>query len=206
MAPITRNRSDRSIIDLTEDVDDLDVDLAPPSPPRPTIANRVMQPRRRNRDGSASTSTGTVTSGSGSRSRGGSARPATRITRASSAVNGSGNADSSGTTTAGRDDEEVVGATRKRPTIVHRGSSSESSIVALEEGPEGMERVDLKRRRLDKGKGRATSADLIPHIEFGGDAERVAGLVQDDTEEEEGDGKVNGVPEEELLASFRESG
>jgi hypothetical protein len=85
-------------------------------------------------------------------------------------------------------------------------SSSGSSIVALEEPPEGMILPAAKRQKLNKGKGRATSADILT---FDEDDERrmLGGTVQAESEamETEGDAGVIGEPEENLLASFRES-
>ena len=63
-----------------------------------------------------------------------------------------------------------------------------------------------KRQKLNKGKGRATSEDVLT---FDEDDER--GLLDDliavgsEAVEVEEDGGVIGEPEESLLASFRES-
>ena len=85
-------------------------------------------------------------------------------------------------------------------------SSSGSSIVALEEPPEGMIFPASKRQKLNKGKGRATSEDVLT---FDEDDERgmlddLVGVGSEAMKMEEGGGVV-GEPEENLLASFRES-
>ncbi|KAG7530174.1 hypothetical protein FFLO_05222 [Filobasidium floriforme] len=159
MPPVTRNQSITSIIDLTSD------DIAPPSPPRPTVANHSMAPRRRMRDGSTSTSTTTVTTGSsGSGSRGGSRGvgigPSSSAGRRRNGnalkknevvdeANDYGDINGNGPSTINGTRPNASTSKPSRPSLRRKRSSSESSIVALEAPPEGMVGLAGKRRKVN---------------------------------------------------------
>jgi hypothetical protein len=159
MPPVTRNQSITSIIDLTSD------DIAPPSPPRPTVANHSMAPRRRMRDGSTSTSTTTVTTGSsGSGSRGGSRgvgigpsssagrRRNGNVVRKNEIVdeaNDHGDINGNGPSTINGTEPNASTSRPSRPSLRRKRSSSESSIVALEAPPEAMVGLAGKRRKVN---------------------------------------------------------